>query len=184
MPGRDRSGTVVARRVWDAQPNVRDQSTAGPSMSRSRTLRARVDAESATPSTSTSRPDTETEDDGEPDANGDVEMGTSRSRDRNMDENMPPQHGHPYGRRTVGIVTDNPSPAATAAVGAAITGTSDALDVDMDSHIIINTNAADDGVADGIVALGQNVNDDLAMGAPPGAPGAIDATPRTRTNTL
>lgn len=48
----------------------------------------------------------------------------------------------------------------------------------------INTNAADDGVADGIVVLDRNVNDDLAMGAPPGAPGAIDATPRTRTNPL
>ncbi|KAH8103715.1 hypothetical protein DFH11DRAFT_1884036 [Phellopilus nigrolimitatus] len=32
--------------------------------------------------------------------------------------------------------------------------------------------------------LDQNVNDDLAMCASPGAPGAIDATPRTRTNTL
>ncbi|OCB89318.1 hypothetical protein A7U60_g3519 [Sanghuangporus baumii] len=182
VPGRDRSGTVVARRVWDT--DIRDPSTAGPSMSRSRTVRARMADESATPSTSTSRPETETEDDGEPDADGDVEMGTSRSRDRNMDENIPPPHGRPHGRRTVGIVTDNPSPAATAAVGAGIAGTSDALDVDMDAHIIINTNAADDGVADGIVALEQNVNDDLAMGAPPGAPGAIDTTPRTRTNAL
>ena len=100
------------------------------------------------------------------------------------DENMPPPHGHLHGRRTIGIVTDNPSPAATAAVGTGIAGTSDALGVDMDSHIIINTNAADDGVADGIIALDQNVNDYLAMGAPPGAPGAIGATPRTRTNTL
>ena len=39
-------------------------------------------------------------------------------------------------------------------------------------------------MADGIVALDQNVNDELAMGAPPAAPGAIDTTPRTRTNTL
>ncbi len=40
------------------------------------------------------------------------------------------------------------------------------------------------GVEEGIVALDQNVNDDLAMGAPPGAPGAIDTIPRMRTNTL
>ncbi|KAH8104347.1 hypothetical protein DFH11DRAFT_1883474 [Phellopilus nigrolimitatus] len=32
--------------------------------------------------------------------------------------------------------------------------------------------------------LDQNVNDDLAVRASPGAPSAIDATPRTRTNTL
>ncbi|KAL5496043.1 hypothetical protein ACEPAH_3136 [Sanghuangporus vaninii] len=71
---------------------------------------------------------------------------------------------------------------ATAAVGASVTRTSDALDVDMDAHVIINT--ADDGVADGIVALEQSVNDDdLATGAPPDAPGAIDTMHGTRANT-
>ena len=149
-------------------------------MSRPRTVRARVDAESATPSTSTSRPDTEAEDDGEPDADGDIEVGTSGSRNQSMDENMPPLHGHAHGRRAVGIVTDNLSPAATAVAGAGNAGTSDALDVGMHSHIIINTDAADSGV----VALEQDVDDDLAMGAPPGAPGAINATPHTRTDTL
>ena len=153
-------------------------------MSRSRTVQARVDAESATLSTSTSRPDTETEDDGEPDADGDIEVGTSGSRNQSMDENMPPPHGHPHGRRAVGIVTDNLSPAATAVVGAGNAGTSDALDVGMHSHIIINTDAADSGVADGIVALEQDVDDDLTIDAPPGAPGAINATSHTRTNTL
>ncbi|EJD06317.1 uncharacterized protein FOMMEDRAFT_138352 [Fomitiporia mediterranea MF3/22] len=185
VPGRDRSGTVVARRVWDtAQSNAREPTPAGPSMSRSRTVRAREAAESATPSASTSRPDTETEDDGDPDADGDVDM-ESTSHDHDTDENMPPRlPTHPHTRRTVGIVQDSPSPAATGVVGAGVAGASDALDVDMDAHIIINTNVGDDGVAEGIVALDQNVNDDLAMGAPPGAPGAIDATPRTRTNTL
>ncbi|KAH8114021.1 hypothetical protein DFH11DRAFT_1595354, partial [Phellopilus nigrolimitatus] len=57
-------------------------------------------------------------------------------------------------------------------------------DVDLDARIIINTDAADDGVSDGFVALDQNVNDDLAMDAPPGAAGAFDATPRTRANIL
>ncbi|KAH8112518.1 hypothetical protein DFH11DRAFT_1879273 [Phellopilus nigrolimitatus] len=64
------------------------------------------------------------------------------------------------------------------------TRASDTVDVDLDAHTIINTNAADDGVSDGIVALDQNVNDNLAMGAPPGAPAAIDAAPRTRANTV
>ena len=146
-------------------------------MNRTRTVRGR-NVDSTVTSASTSRPDTETEDDGEPDADGDVEMDMTASQD----ENMPPSNTHP--RRTVGVVSDSPSPAAAAAVGVGVTGASDALDVDLDAHIIINTNAADDGVADGIVALDQNVNDDLAMGAPPGAPGAIDGTPRTRTNTL
>ena len=52
--------------------------------------------------------------------------------------------------------------------------------LDYRSNIILNITEANNGVDDGIVTLDQNVNDDLAMGAPPGAPGAIDATPRTR----
>ncbi|KAH8119695.1 hypothetical protein DFH11DRAFT_1566470 [Phellopilus nigrolimitatus] len=43
-------------------------------------------------------------------------------------------------------------------------GASDTLDVDLDAHIIDNANPVDGGVFDGIVALDQNVNDDLAMG--------------------
>lgn len=117
------------------------------------------------------------EDDGEPDADGDVEMETTTSHDQDMDEDLPPPPSLPHGRRTVGIVADSPSPAATGAADVGVAGTSDALDVDLDAHIIIETNAADDDVADGIVALDQNVNDDLAMGAPPGAPSAIDTTP-------
>ncbi|EJC97526.1 uncharacterized protein FOMMEDRAFT_171637 [Fomitiporia mediterranea MF3/22] len=185
VTGRGRSGTVVARRVWDtAQSNVCEPTLAGPSMSHSRTVRAREAAESATPSASTSSPDTETEDDGDPDTDGDVEM-ESTSHDHDTDENMPPRPPtHPHACRTVGIVADSPSPATTAAVRAGVAGAPDALDVDMDAHIIIDTNVGDDGVAEGIVALNQNVNDDLAMGAPPDASGAIDATPRTRTNNL
>lgn len=175
VPGRYRSGTVVARRQWDQTNAI---AGAGPStIARQRTVRGPPPAaDSDATSASTSRADTETEDDGEPDGDGDVEMeGASVSneneQDVDTDENIPPP-----ARRAVGIVADSPSPAAT--------GTSDALDVDVDAHIIINTTEADNGLSDGIVALDQNVNDDLAMGAPPGAPGAIDATPRTRTNTL
>ncbi|KAH8105685.1 hypothetical protein DFH11DRAFT_1882871 [Phellopilus nigrolimitatus] len=61
-------------------------------------------------------------------------------------------------------------------------GASDTLDVDLDAHIIINTNTADDGVSDGIVALDKNVNDDLAMGARLAR--ATRSMPRTRSNTL
>ncbi|KAH8114065.1 hypothetical protein DFH11DRAFT_1877838 [Phellopilus nigrolimitatus] len=133
IPGRDCSGTLVARRIWDVDVGDRLQELPmpGPLMSRSRTVSGRV-AESATPSAWTSRPNTEDD--------ADVEVETEAG-----------------------------------AAGVAVAGASDTLDVDLDAHIIINTNAADDGVSDGIVALDQNVNDDLAMGAPPGAPGAIVA---------
>ncbi len=119
-------------------------------------------------------------------------------------ENDPPRHHqhrqplhiHTHPRRTVGIVADSPSPTAAAGGGRGALG-SEPLDVvDLDAHIIINTDQLGDdavrdagglmaaGVEEGIVALDQNVNDDLAMGAPPGAPGAIDATPRTRNRGL
>jgi hypothetical protein len=82
-------------------------------------------------------------------------------------------------RRAVGIVDDLPLPTTEAGQQA-----SDSIvDIDMDTRIIINAALVDDGgmgVEDGIVSLDQNVNDDLAMGAPPGAPGVIDDTPRTR----
>lgn len=110
VPGRDRSGTVVARQVCDNQPAACEQAIAGTTMARSRTVRARM-AEASTPSTSTSRPDTETEDDSEPDADGDVEMETAMSHDQDMDENMPPTP-LVHARRVVGIVVDSPSPAA------------------------------------------------------------------------
>lgn len=147
-------------------------------MARSRTIRARI-VEVSTLSTSTSRPDTETEGDGEPNADGVVEMETALSRDQDMNENMPTPL--PRVRRTVSIVADSPSLAA-GAVGVA--GGSDALDVEFDAHVIINANAADEGAVNGIVALDKNVNGNLAMGAPSGAPGVIDATPHMRTNML
>ena len=65
------------------------------------------------------------------------------SHDQDTDENMPPP------RRAVGIVADSPIP--TGGVEA-----SGALDVD--AHIIINTNAGDDRVSEGIVVRKQNVS--------------------------
>ncbi|KAH8105692.1 hypothetical protein DFH11DRAFT_1833933 [Phellopilus nigrolimitatus] len=144
VPGRDRSGTLGARHIWDVDVGDRSQELPmpGPTMSRSRTVRGRV-AESATPSASTSRPDTETEED------TDVELETSMTQDQDVVENMPPLPSLSHPRRTA---------------------VSDTLDVDLDAHIIINAKPVDGGVSDGIVALDQNVNDDLAMGirlAPP-----------------
>jgi len=40
------------------------------------------------------------------------------------------------------------------------------------------------GVEDGIVSLDQQANEDFAMGAPPGAPGAIDTTPTFSIGTV
>ncbi|KAH8110339.1 hypothetical protein DFH11DRAFT_1620656 [Phellopilus nigrolimitatus] len=66
---------------------------------------------------------------------------------------MPAPPSLPHPRRT-----------RAGAAGVAVAGASDTLDVDLDVHIIINTNTADDGVSDGIMALGQNINNYLAMG--------------------
>ena len=102
-----------------------------------------------------------------------------------------PRHPHPHphthnrGRRAVGIISDEPADGPqTLQVGGLDPG---------DAHIIINEGVGGVdvgvgpvrvggvgvgvGVEDGIVSL--EPNDDFAMGAPPGAPGAIGAlTPR------
>lgn len=165
---------------------------------------------SGSASASTSRPDTETEDDGDPDGDidgygdgdGDVEM--SHEQD-DTDENLPPPTRAPHHvRRTgsVGMAVDSPSPTA----GPVAVGGSDSVDVD--AHIIINTDPMDGvpmghmghigGIGVGGVGVGADdgglvaatldleqgvLNDDLAMGAPPGAPGAIEATPTLRGRT-
>ncbi|KAL5522398.1 hypothetical protein ACEPAG_8414 [Sanghuangporus baumii] len=52
-------------------------------------------------------------------------------------------------------------------------------------HYIIKTSTEDNGIADIIVALEQNMNnDDLAMGGAPGAPSATGTTHRTCANAL
>ncbi|KAH8111250.1 hypothetical protein DFH11DRAFT_1794287 [Phellopilus nigrolimitatus] len=161
VPERDRSGTVVARRIWDVDVGDRsqEQPMPGPVMSQSHTI--------------------------EEDA--DVEMETWMIQDQDADGSMPVPPSLSHLRRTVDIVSDSPSPTGAGTVGVGMAGASDTVYVDLDTHIIINTNTVDDGVFDGIVALDENVNDGLAMGAPPGAPGAIDGahmrehlTPNTR----
>jgi hypothetical protein len=107
-------------------------------------------------SDSPSRPDTETEDDG--DGDGDVDMDRARDTD-----DTSPSPRLSLRRTVVGIVSDAP-PQPT---------------IDADAHIIINDArgggggglTGTGGVEDGIVSL--EPNDDFAMGAPPGAPGAI-----------
>ncbi|KAF8885468.1 hypothetical protein BD779DRAFT_1471594 [Infundibulicybe gibba] len=184
VPGRDRSGTIIARPVWDAPaPNTNQASTTTRQPSH-QVQDSDNDRASPTPSGSTdvSRPDTETEDDGD----GDVVMDrVERRRHNNADSDVsasasaspsPERHPHPHlslGRRTVGIVSD--TPANGVQVGN--------MNLAPDAHIIINGvggvgEGVGVGVEDGLVSL--EPNDDFAMGAPPGAPGAIDegATPR------
>ena len=192
VPSRDRSGTIIARPVWDPAPTV----------TRGRTLRQ--PSRSAVPSTSegpstthsadNSRAETETEDDGDVDMDHDSTResdapvsGASSPERRDLSADAGTIRAtttHP--RRAVGIVSDT-GPTATGA----------SLDMTADAHIIINdqTVAVEGvGVADGIVSL--ETNDDFAMGAPPGAPGAItpgptrvephpaERTPRAGTITL
>ncbi|KAH9846298.1 hypothetical protein C2E23DRAFT_744391 [Lenzites betulinus] len=171
VPARDRSGTIIARPVWDQPTNT--TATTG-TIRRAHRSRLTITAASPGPSTSTSaansRPETETEDD------GDVDM-DRESRDG--DEPSPSPERQPsdagtiratHSRRAVGIVTD--------AAGAAGPGAS--MDMNSDPHIVINDEGvvAGVGVEDGIVSL--EANDDFAMGAPPGAPGAIDGPPANR----
>ncbi|RPD69748.1 hypothetical protein L226DRAFT_493928 [Lentinus tigrinus ALCF2SS1-7] len=164
VPARDRSGTIIARPVWD-QPMA---TTRRPHRSR-----LNVPNVSAGPSTSTSaansRPETETEDD------GDVDMDTSRDGD--VPSPSPERQATDTGtirathsRRAVGIVSDTAATAAPAG-----------MDMASDAHIIINDEGVVPGVGveDGIVSL--ETNDDFAMGAPPGAPGALEGPPPPRT---
>lgn len=178
VPSRDRSGTIIARPVWDQTPVQ-----ATNSHHRGRTVRARMsilpgsDAPSTSHSTDNSRPETETEDD------GDVDMDVTRDSDAPVSGASSPERRDPspaastiratttHPRRAVGIVSDAGNTAGAS------------LDMNNDAHIIINdqTVAVDGvGMADGIVSL--ETNDDFAMGAPPGAPGAINGPPRIDTH--
>ncbi|KAJ3905358.1 hypothetical protein F5879DRAFT_1009442 [Lentinula edodes] len=155
-PGRDRSGTVVARANWD------------PIGQQWRNVAASLDTaqSSPTPSVSSndqsrpsSRPQSETEDDADVDMDGPIPNSAS--------DPVPPLN------MTMG---------GLAGIGHG------------DAHIIINDSAGGaDGLGtmgdvgmnmglgggmageDGIVSLEIENNDDFAMGAPPGAPGAIPA---------
>ncbi|KAG2031744.1 hypothetical protein BDR03DRAFT_971906 [Suillus americanus] len=158
---RERSGTIIARRAWDDPVIV-------PTTIRARAHRIRPTTASPDESTDNSRPETETEDDGDADVDMSQDTDDSaappvsaprvRQPSRSMTLTQRP-------RRAVGIVSDAvPGPAP--------------LQVNADAHIIIHHGQGGDvmavGVEDGIVSL--EPNDDFAMGAPPGAPGAMDET--------
>ncbi|KAH7907208.1 hypothetical protein BJ138DRAFT_988109, partial [Hygrophoropsis aurantiaca] len=169
---RERSGTIIARPIWD-EPSAPD---------RHRSRRTRATTASPPDSTDNSRPDTETEDD------GDVDMDQSQDTDENDNSHEDEENGTvrtmrtrtqrlpsrsttltQRPRRAVGIISDVPDAAP--------------LEVNTDAHIIINNGQGGGmgdgvGVEDGIVSL--EPNDDFAMGAPPGAPGAMDETAPVR----
>lgn len=165
---RERSGTIIARPMWDEPP--------GANLTiRSRPLRTRTRIPtSPDESTDNSRPETETEDDGD----GDVDMDQSQDTDDTTASAHATLPRAPRvqarsitqrPRRTVGLIAGAPETAA--------------LEVNADAHIIINHGQGGGvdgegvgvvGVEDGIVSL--EPNDDFAMGAPPGAPGAMDDT--------
>jgi hypothetical protein len=149
---RDRSGTIVA--------------------SEQQQRRQQLDRERRSPpSTDNSRPETETEDD-------DVDMRDSREASGNSSPSgHSPTHEHTNTarpRRQVTIVSDS-EPEAEPPVRA---------NLNADAHIIINA-ALDLGTDGGVLNVDDGIaglenNDDFAMGAPPGAPGAIDNPPTVR----
>lgn len=165
---RERSGTIVPRPVWEN--NWVTNTTLRPRQNRTRGTTTTSPDES----TDNSRPETETEDDGD----ADVDMDQSQDTDDATSDSHPIIPRAPRAptrsmtqrpRRTVGIISDAP-PAAP-------------LEVNADAHIIINH--AQGGVVDGdgvgVVSVEDGIvslepNDDFAMGAPPGAPGAMDET--------
>jgi hypothetical protein len=217
IPSRDRSGTIIARPVWDSPPTqattAATTTIANPSATNSRNFTARHRANrrdsgssrlspSPSPSTDNSHPETETEDegDGQGDEDGDINMarperrrplsvhsraqtdsdGPSTSASPSPERSPRPfQHLHhqrlSLSRRAVGIISDE-----------APTGDVGTMELSTDAHIIINDaggvgegmGVGGVGVEDGLVSL--EPNDDFAMGAPPGAPGAIEETPTTR----
>ena len=139
VPGRDRSGTILARPVWDGPSTATIRGT--------HRLRLAPPDESAGPSADTSadnsRPETETEDD------GDVDM--DRESGREVSGSPSPERAESAAaglatvrraqaqaqarrasiRRAVGIITD----------GTTATTTVPSLDLPTDAHIIINDQA-------------------------------------------
>lgn len=143
IPSRDRSGTIIARPIWD------------PTLTTNTETRRRY-RPSPLPSTDTSRPETETEDNSYIDMDRSCHISGSPSPEQHL---QPHAHGLlSLRRRAVGIVSDDPP-----------TGEVGAMELGADAHIFINEAGGvgdGGGVEDGIVSL--EPNDDFAMGAPPG----------------
>ncbi|KAJ3854949.1 hypothetical protein EV368DRAFT_9958, partial [Lentinula lateritia] len=175
-PGRDRSGTVVARANWD------------PIGQQWRNVAASLDTaqSSPTPSVSSndqsrpsSRPQSETEDDADVDMDGPIPHSASTNASSSDIDAPSPRTSRPHQR------THRPSMNRHTLVGLGLAGDPvPPLNMTMgglagighgDAHIIINDSAGGMAGEDGIVSLEIENNDDFAMGAPPGAPGAIPA---------
>ncbi|KAJ3867060.1 hypothetical protein EV359DRAFT_6716, partial [Lentinula novae-zelandiae] len=175
-PGRDRSGTVVARANWD------------PIGQQWRNVAASLDTaqSSPTPSVSSndqsrpsSRPQSETEDDADVDMDGPIPNSASTNASVSDIDAPSPRTSRPHQR------THRPSMNRHTLVGLGLAGDPvPPLNMTMgglagighgDAHIIINDSAGGMAGEDGIVSLEIENNDDFAMGAPPGAPGAIPA---------
>ncbi|KAH6901333.1 hypothetical protein BKA70DRAFT_1374849 [Coprinopsis sp. MPI-PUGE-AT-0042] len=188
IPNRDRAATLLARVPPPTAHHHNHQhyqpTAVTPSTARQRSHHHGHRSVSAATSTDNSRPETETEDDGEPDGDVDMDRSTSASP-------LPPHRNLRLSatrRPPIGIVSNTNDPPL--APQTAVPG---GLGLNTDAHIIINQGGGgqadghvgvvavvvdgDDGVEDGLVSL--NTNDDFAMGAPPGAPGAITETPVT-----
>ncbi|KAG8931123.1 hypothetical protein FRC01_001824 [Tulasnella sp. 417] len=136
---RERSGTVVARPVWD---NQQPTGTAG-SPSRQRTRRTSAASRAFQPR---SDHGTGTDDDNTTEAEGDQQEGHRTGPD-----------GHPA-RMAVIVQADGENGGG------------------MDMNMIVDQGPLQGvgmGVEQGLVNLDMQANDDLAMGAPPGAPGAV-----------
>ncbi|KAF5391739.1 hypothetical protein D9757_001825 [Collybiopsis confluens] len=179
--GRDRSGTVVARANWDPLSQ----------QWRSIATHSETARSSPTPSVSSndqsrpsSRPHSETEDDADIDMDGLVPASASTNAttsdiDSPSPRNLRHRTHRPSMNRLVGLgLGGDQGPAMNIGLGHS------------DAHIIINDSVGADGLGDvgvnvglgggmtgedGIVSLDIENNDDFAMGAPPGAPGAIPA---------
>ena len=162
VPGRDRSGTVVARTTTTTTPLT--SATDSQHARRRSTLRP---APVAANSSASVRTDTEPESDADAemeDASASspgstpgpvpapVAVSPSASAPTSAPGPTPPQQQQQQ-HRAVGIVGDDDAAA---------------LDVGMNLNLLLA------GVDDGFVALEQTVGDDMAMGAPPGAPGNMD----------
>lgn len=151
VPGRDRSGTVIARTTTtaDSQHARRRSTLRSPSIP-APTTTVRTDTEPE------SDPDVEMEDasTSSPGSTpGPVPVPVAATSPSASAPGPTPPQQQQQQRRAVGIVGDDDTAA---------------LDVGMNLNMLLV------GVDDGFVALEQNAGDDLAMGAPPGAPGNMD----------
>lgn len=162
---RERSGTIIARRAWD------DPVTA-PATLRARPHRVRPTTASPDESTDNSRPETETEDDGD----ADVEMS------QDTDDGAAPSVSVPRVRQPSRSMTLTQRPRRAVGIVSEAVPVPAPLQVNTDAHIIIHHDQGGVGVGDGMAVgvedgiVSLEPNDDFAMGAPPGAPGALDET--------